>query len=268
MNFWGWYVVKHETDVEWINELRNVELGKCDVTKQVMEKISNQNYAKKNSLKLSLVKPATIFLLACLLSVASVNASTLLSYTWNDISIYFTPRDDNHALDRKKDSKATIEAALLKYESEFIKLNENEANTHFPFTVLRPETSELDWSITHSFGLIDKNDEDKHTEFVFADMYYDFFENGSHWVIVSQGLDVEATNSYHGFGAMNLYFVGSWEKLSVDENKMVTFINDGDERQLSIMYKNTENQVINVSLVGNVLKDDLIEIANAYIDLN
>lgn len=248
-----------------VQELKDTRLPAIDVSEKVMGKIHKR------------VKHRPILLAAiilCFITAFSASAA-ILPVKWNGMEFsIMNDEGKNERIEKLKELIAgpapTIKESLEKGLEEgnpylHKTLTYEEAKKESPFTILRPKNYKE--APIRSLGAIMntlEQDTNKVTEQRL--LFHDFYEKGDTWMVVSQELNDAATKFLTGeMDHVSNQFSSRWEKVSETTNIIAMYAPGSQENQLYIQYKAQEQKVIDIHLYGNVSKEELIELAKAYV---
>ena len=142
-----------------------------------------------------------------------------------------------------------------------------EAQKEFPFPILRPgETLTPTKSIGAIMNCTMQENGGKEKIIGYNYVFHDFYEKHNKWIVVTQSLNQEATDYLTGnVDSMSSTFVGEWENVKLSDNTVAMFIAGDKENRLLLNFKTNDFKVIDLELVGNQSKEELIKLADAYI---
>lgn len=276
--------------MEKINDLemkkslhRNIKHLTPSVTfEQVWDKYSNQSKGNEDiiSRKTIKVRRRPVWMIATALFLfASVSVSAaILPIDWNGIKIsILNDNGKNERIDSAKELifgtqptyKAMIEDTLKHSINMKETLTLDEAKKEFPFPILRPVHTDM--TPTQSIGALMNQTIQENKGIVrivgYTPIFHDFYEKDNIWIVVSQSLDEEATKSLQADSQKmsSQTYVGNWETVQVTDQTFAIFKDDGKESSLLLQYKTDNLKVVELKLIGNVAKEDLIKLAKAYI---
>ncbi|MHC0035301.1 hypothetical protein [Pseudoneobacillus sp. C159] len=237
-----------------------------------LEKNENKNIFSRS--KLAYILSAAILLLI----VVPVSAA-VLPIEWNGIKI--TIHDDNGEnarIDRFKEflfgpsptTKEVIENTINKSLNMKGTVSLKEAEKEFPFSILRPEET---FTPTKSIGaLMNSNLQEnggKENLIGYNYVFHDFYEKHNKWAIVTQSINQAATDYLTGnVDSMSSAFSSRWENVKLNDNTVAMFATGDKENTLLLNYKTKDLKIIELKVIGNQSKEELIKLAEAYMNNN
>ncbi|MGE8203814.1 hypothetical protein ACQKP0_04555 [Heyndrickxia sp. NPDC080065] len=248
---------------------------------QVWDKYSSESMDQGTTIskKILKTKPRPVWIMAIVLFfIASFSVSAaIIPFDWNGIKISIL--DDNGKNDRIDSFKELIFGYQPTYKhlidtlehSKNMKktLTLEEAKKEFPFPILRPEHTNMVPS--RSIGALMNHtlQENNGPEKIvgYNPVFHDFYNYDSHWIVVTQSLDEAATNSLKEDPnhMSSQTYVGNWETVQVSDQTLAMYKGGDKENRLLLQYKTDDMKVIELELIGNVEKKDLVKLAEAYV---
>lgn len=271
---------KHAEYETMIRKIKEAALPEIDVTGQVMSRIRTLNERKihQPARRRAFKRPWVWVTAAALCFIAAVPLSAaILPAKWNGIDISITnDHGKNARIDAFKEllfgpiptSKKEIEDTLTNHKNMKKTLTLEETKTEFPFRVLRPEHGDLtpSKSIGALMNITEQTDGSPSKIIGYRAFFYDFYEQGKQWMIVTQSLDEEATKFLNGtINSMSSTYAGDWEAIGSSDRLTAMFVRGSKENRLIVQYKTDDKQVIELKVNGNASKDKLVELAEAYV---
>lgn len=225
------------------------------------------------------LKLTFITLAAILLLIVPVSAA-VLPLEWNGIKISVVDDNgENARIDAWKEAifgaspsyKDTIENILINKENSQDIYTPAEAQLQFPFAILRPAQAlspTISFGATMSHISLDNQSGEEVTGYHYV--FHDIYESENEWFVVTQALDEAATDFLHGkIDDMSSSFVGNWEVLPFNnDNITVMYIEDRKENRIVAQYKNEDKMIVELKVIGNVPKKQLIRTLTSYIPSN
>lgn len=204
------------------------------------------------------------------IATASVSAAILFKTTWNGVQVYIgdNAKDTITTADKNESSyKEKLETVLSKSANIWKTISLDEAEKQFTFTLLRPQASKF--TLVKSFGVVplDKNYRVTTADEWWLGGFYDMFQFNQRDIVVRQNMDVEMTGSLQNpKKTMSLTFQGApWENIEVTDDTLAMFTANGTENLLILKYKTADRKVISIELEGDIAKEELVELAKAYV---
>jgi hypothetical protein len=268
--------VKKINDLDVKNHLqKNVKDFNSSVT---FEQIWHKYTFEKDKYKKIFTRPKFTYIISAailFLIVVPVSAA-VLPIEWNGIKISIDNDNGvNARIDRFKELlvvpsptyKELIENTINKSLNMKGTVSLKEAQKEFPFPILRPKEP---LTPTESIGAIMNStmqeNGGKEKVIGYNYVFYDFYEKENKWVVVTQGLDQAATDYLSGnIDGMLSTFSSRWENVKLNENTVVMFAAGDKENSLLLNYKTNDSKVIELKLIGNQSKEELMKLADAYI---
>ncbi len=257
---------------------KNAENFNPTVTfEQVWHKYSYKK--SKNKRIFSRPKLAYIISSTILFLIIVPVSAAVLPIEWNEIKITI---DDDNGENARTDQlkeflfgpsptyKELIENTISKSLNMKGTVSLNDAQKEFPFPILRPGET---LTPTRSIGTImnstmqENGGEEKVIGYNYV--FHDFYERHNKWVVVTQSLNQEATDYLTGnVDSMSSTFSSRWENVKLNDNTVAMFAAGDKENSLLLNFKTNDVNVIELELIGNQSKEELIKFANAYISNN
>jgi hypothetical protein len=274
--------MKKDSQIEFpLQDIKKVSLPSIDVTDRVMNRIHSlnqktgftqrQHIFRQNRFRTSWVIASVLFLATAM----SVGAA-VLPIDWNGIKVsIFDDGGKNAGIDAVKEFifgdrptyKQLIENTLKDGKNLQKAMSLEKAQKEFPFTILRP--SQTQYKPYSSIGaMMNISVQENGTERIIGTrpIFHDFYELKGHWIVVTQSLDAQATQFIQGKADdVNSTYIGKWESVKINGNVSAMFIKDRKENRLIVQFKTQENQAIELKLIGNATKEEMIKLSEAYI---
>ncbi|MBP1990870.1 hypothetical protein [Paenibacillus eucommiae] len=270
-----------------VKRLKQTDLPEIDVSRIVMEKIHNYKLNGENSEKPKrstwrrtwrrswMVRPVWAVAILCFFAVAvSVSAAMMaLPSVWNGIQL------STYRIEEKGADNVSSRAGLpfierleeeLKNETVWRTLTFAEAEKELQFPILRPDN--VGRTPSRAFGVVVTEVGIKFLKSKSIDDlplwiggFYDFYEEGKKWIVVRQNLDPMSTDVLQGKTTMKQYYPADWEIVQVSDHILAVYDANGQSKSLRLKVKTDADLVLSLELSGNVSKNELIQLAEAYI---
>lgn len=259
-----------------MDHMREIQIPKAEVANNVMKKIHTLHSNPRQSKRRLRLSPIWVAACVLLISAASVSASGLFKSNWNGIEVSIEGNSGQGAKSGNHEAtpnysgisyRGELESALLQAADVWKTISIEEAAKQASYPLLRPKESSQ-FTLVKSFGVVphDKNYHVKTPNEWWLGGNYDVFQWKQTDIVVEQGLNELMTASVKDPSQTLSWTFGEadWEKVNIAEDTLAMFRTSSSGNHLSVYYKTAEQNVIELSLDGNVSKDVLVDLAKTY----
>lgn len=262
-----------------------VKLPRIDVSSVVMKQISmiGDKDNRDTHIHYFLKHRRAVWLTAVVLffSLAVTVSASILPLEWNGERIAIKDDGGNNAsIDAIKERifgqtatyKDIVEDVLNNHTNAQQVVSLDEANEQFPFIILRPDPSIVEPARSNGALMHELLQENGGEAVIigYRPVFHDIYElEDDSWIIVTQSLDQAGTTRLQEEGNIpsTSTYIGAWENVEINETIIAIYTENKHQNRLVIKYKNPQNQVIDLRIIGTSLKEDLMELATAYTGL-
>jgi len=257
-----------------IQGMKEVRIGEVDISGKVMQQVRNYQYRNQVSRQSKFSRMKLICTLAgalLLITTATVSAATYFNINWNGVSVKIEPPNTNvdaFVYHNQQPHKQQLEAALANAGEVWKKVTTEEAALYYSFLPLK--AADPEYFLEASYGIVPQEQgyRVKSAEEWWLGGLYDIYSWKGHDIVVSQNLDGDMTRTLQDpLATMSLTFnEGPWESIEMAGDSLAMYLPGHAENLLVVKHATVDRKVITLELRADIAKEQLVQLAEFYVD--